>query len=87
MIQQQDHSTQISTVSRRQRIENAWNARVIDHSGASEVGPWGFSDPQGRGLHVVESEFVAEFLSVDDKWSAVRASPRGFNFAFSNRLR
>jgi phenylacetate-CoA ligase len=25
----------------RQRIEEAWNARLIDHAGASEVGPWG----------------------------------------------
>ena len=49
----------------RQRIETAWNAKVIDHASASEVGPWGFSDPNGRGLHVIESEFVAEFLSVE----------------------
>ncbi|MHB8973611.1 MAG: phenylacetate--CoA ligase family protein [Pirellulaceae bacterium] len=49
----------------RQRIEQAWNARVIDHCGASEVGPWGYAMPQGQGLYVVESEFLAEFLSVD----------------------
>ena len=49
----------------RERIEAAWNARVIDHAGASEVGPWGYSDAEGRGLHVVESEFIAEFLSVE----------------------
>jgi phenylacetate-CoA ligase len=48
----------------RQRIEDAWQARVVDHSGASEVGPWGFAAADGRGLHVVESEFVAEFLRV-----------------------
>lgn len=49
----------------RARIEEAWQARVIDHSGATEVGAWGYSDPQGRGLHVIESEFIAEFLSVE----------------------
>ena len=49
----------------RQRIETAWGARVIDHSGASEVGPWGYADGESRGLHVTESEFIAEFLSVD----------------------
>jgi phenylacetate-CoA ligase len=49
----------------RQRIEEAWNARVIDHSGASEVGPWGYAAPNGQGLYVVESEFLAEFLSVE----------------------
>jgi phenylacetate-CoA ligase len=48
----------------RDRIENAWNARLVDHAGASEVGPWGYADAEGRGLHVVESEFIAEFLSV-----------------------
>lgn len=49
----------------RARIESAWGARVIDHSGASEVGPWGFADAQNRGLHVLESEFIAEFIAVE----------------------
>ena len=49
----------------RARIENAWNAKLIDHSGASEVGPWGYADAKQRGLHIVESEFIAEFLSVE----------------------
>ena len=49
----------------RRRIEAAWDARVIDHSGASEVGPWGYADNQQRGLHVLESEFIAEFLSLE----------------------
>lgn len=49
----------------RSRIETAWNAKVIDHSGATEVGPWGFADRQQRGLHVNEGMFIAEFLSVD----------------------
>ena len=49
----------------REQIESFWNARVIDHSGASEVGPWGFADPKGRGIYVNESQFIAEFLSVE----------------------
>jgi phenylacetate-CoA ligase len=49
----------------RSRIEAAWNARVVDHAGATEIGPWGYADAQGLGLHVVESEFIAEFLSVE----------------------
>lgn len=49
----------------RQRIERAWNARVIDHSGATEVGPWGYPTEDGTGLHVVESEFLAEFISLE----------------------
>ena len=49
----------------RERIEKAWNAKLIDHSGASEVGPWGYADQQQRGLYVNESAFIAEFLSVE----------------------
>ena len=55
----------------RDRIERSWNAKVIDHCGASEVGPWGYSDRDGRGLHVNEAEFIAEFLSVDSGKPAV----------------
>jgi phenylacetate-CoA ligase len=49
----------------RRRIEGTWNARVIDHAGASEVGPWGFGDKAGKGLFVAETEFIAEFLSLE----------------------
>ena len=54
----------------RHHLESLWNARVIDHSGASEVGPWGFADPQARGLYVNETEFIAEFLSIESGRSA-----------------
>jgi phenylacetate-CoA ligase len=54
-----------SIPSVRRRIEGAWNARVIDHAGASEVGPWGFGDASGDGLYVLESDFIAEFLSIE----------------------
>jgi phenylacetate-CoA ligase len=54
-----------SISSVRERIESAWQARVIDHAGASEIGPWGFADAQRRGLHVLEAEFIAEFLSLE----------------------
>ena len=49
----------------RRRIEDAWQARVLDHAGATEVGPWGFSDREATGLHVNESQFLAEFLALD----------------------
>jgi len=49
----------------KDRISQAWGAKVVDHSGASEVGPWGYADAEGRGLFVNESEFIAEFLSVE----------------------
>lgn len=54
-----------SVPAMRRRIESAWDARVTDHCGASEVGPWGYGDRDQRGLHVIESEFIAEFQSVD----------------------
>jgi phenylacetate-CoA ligase len=49
----------------RDRIETTWAARVFDHGGATEIGPWGFADAAGRGMHVNEAEFVAEFISVE----------------------
>lgn len=54
-----------SVPATRARIERAWQARVVDHAGATEVGPWGVGDSAARGLHVIESEFIAEFLSVE----------------------
>ncbi len=54
----------------RERLETVWNAKVIDHSGATEIGPWGYGDANGQGLAVNESEFIAEFLSVESGESA-----------------
>lgn len=48
----------------RQRIEQSWQAQVIDHCGATEIGPWGFGLPDGQGVHVIESNFIAELLPV-----------------------
>jgi phenylacetate-CoA ligase len=47
----------------RSRIEEAFGARVFDHAGMTEIGAWGFEclDNPG-GLHVMESEFIAEVL-------------------------
>lgn len=49
----------------RTRIQQAWDAEVFDHAGASEVGPWGYNNSLQTGLHVNEAEFIAEFLSVE----------------------
>ncbi len=46
----------------RRKIESAWNAQVIDHAGASEIGPWGYGDPNGQGIFVNESDFIAELI-------------------------
>ncbi|HQU44279.1 MAG: CoF synthetase [Planctomycetia bacterium 21-64-5] len=53
-----------SVPATRERIERAWRAEVLDHAGATEIGPWGYGDRDGRGLHVMESEFIAEFRSL-----------------------
>ncbi len=53
-----------SVPAMRERIEAAWGARLIDHGGATEVGPWGFADTAGRGLHINEAHLLPEFISV-----------------------
>ena len=53
----------------RSRIESLFGASVMDHAGATEVGPWGFGSSDGTAMHVIESEFIAEFLPVERKAS------------------
>ncbi len=48
----------------REKLQSLWNATVHDHCGATEIGAWGYGDPNGNGLHVIETEFIAEFLSL-----------------------
>jgi phenylacetate-CoA ligase len=49
----------------RTLIERRWGARVVDHAGATEVGPWGFADSEGTGLFINETLFYPEFLEVE----------------------
>lgn len=46
----------------RRQIEEAWGAKVLDHSGSTEIGAWGIGASDGRGLYVNEDEFIAEVL-------------------------
>jgi len=46
----------------RARIEEAWGARAYDHSGMTEMGAYGFECAAQAGLHVNESEFIAEVI-------------------------
>ncbi len=55
----------------RAQIEAAWQAKVLDHCGASEVGPWGYGDLNGSGVWINEAEFIAEFLSVSTGTAAL----------------
>jgi phenylacetate-CoA ligase len=50
-----------SIASTKRRIEEAWGAWCIDHTGLTEVGATGFTCAAGA-LHLNESEFVAEVL-------------------------
>ena len=49
----------------RTRIESSWDASVVDHAGATEVGPWGFANSVGTGLYINESQFYPEFLATE----------------------
>ena len=57
--------TGANVASIRAQIESAWGARCWDHAGMSEVGAWGYQCRDDQGLHLLESEFIAEVLSVD----------------------
>jgi phenylacetate-CoA ligase len=63
-----------SIPSTRRRIETAWGARCIDHTGLTEVGATGFTCAAGA-LHLNESEFIAEVL--DPATGAVLQSGEG----------
>lgn len=51
-----------SLPSVRGRIQRAWGAKCFDHAGATEVGAYGYTCEPQTGLHVIESEFIAEVL-------------------------
>jgi phenylacetate-CoA ligase len=46
----------------RQRIEQAWHALTYDHAGMTEMGAFGFSCIEQSGIHINESEFIAEII-------------------------
>jgi phenylacetate-CoA ligase len=54
----------------RRRLAAAWGAAVLDHAGATEVGPWGVGDLHGPGLDVLEPWFHAEFISTESGGAA-----------------
>ncbi len=48
----------------RAQLQRDWQAEIIDHAGATEIGPWGFGWPTVPGLHIIESSFIAELLPI-----------------------
>jgi len=60
----------------RERIEQAWGARVIDHHGLTETGPLSFECWENPGfLHLNEAEFICEVL--DPRGARVPDGERG----------
>jgi phenylacetate-CoA ligase len=49
----------------RTRIEETLGVTAFDHTGATEVGPTGFSCETRDGVHVIEREFVVEIRAED----------------------
>jgi phenylacetate-CoA ligase len=65
-----------SIPSTKRAIEQAWGAKCHDHPGATEVGAFGFEcQSQPGGVHVNESEFIAEVIDPDSG----EATPEGNN--------
>jgi len=50
----------------RERIATAWGARVLDHTGMTEIGSCSFECLEAPGgVHVIESEFIPEVVDPD----------------------
>lgn len=55
-----------SIPSTKQRMEEAWNAKVYDHAGATEIGAWCYEcDEQPGGLHVNDAFFLVEIQDIE----------------------
>ncbi|MFZ4451185.1 phenylacetate--CoA ligase family protein [Salibacterium aidingense] len=65
-----------SIPSVRAAIENGWGAKVFDHVGMTEIGAYGYSCSEQKGLHINESEFIAEVIH-PETGSAVQEGERG----------
>ena len=63
----------------RARIESSFGARVFDHCGMTEIGPWGFECLEmPGGLHVLESDFIAETVDRENGRSLPDGEPGEF---------
>lgn len=50
----------------KKRMEQAWNAKVYDHAGATEIGAWSYEcSHQPGGLHVNEAFFLVEIEDIE----------------------
>ena len=50
----------------KKRMQDAWNAKVFDHAGATEIGAWSFEcEHNPGGMHVNEAFFLVEIEDVE----------------------
>jgi phenylacetate-CoA ligase len=64
--------------STKRRMEEAWNAKVYDHAGATEIGAWSYEcRHQPGGMHVNEALFLIEIEDVDTGEIIETAGRRG----------
>jgi len=55
-----------SIPSTKQRMEKAWDAKVYDHAGATEIGAWSYEcRAQPGGMHVNEACFLVEIEDIE----------------------
>lgn len=54
-----------SVPSTRSQIEKLWGALVYDHVGMTEMGAYGYSCDEQKGLHVNEAQFIVEVINPD----------------------
>jgi phenylacetate-CoA ligase len=59
----------------RSAIEEAFGARVYEHAGSTEAGPFGSPCAEGGGLHIDGSQFACEIVGAD--LEPVSAGERG----------
>jgi phenylacetate-CoA ligase len=52
-----------SVPATKKRIEDAWNAKVYDHCGATEAPLWAFECDAQQGLHLNEPNVLTEILN------------------------
>ena len=66
-----------SIPSTRKRMEDAWGAKVFDHSGATEIGAWGYECEHQSGLHINDAFFLVQIEDVDTGKLITKPGKRG----------
>lgn len=75
-----------SIPSTKKRMEDAWGAKVFDHSGATEIGAWSYEcEEQPFGMHVNEAMFLVEIEDIETG-EIIEESGNLFSFAISRAL-